>query len=147
MREVEPRVNFITLGVDDVATGRRFYADGLGWTPLFEEADEVCFFQVGPGLLLVLWRRNDLADDMQAELGTGRPATAFAHNVDSDAAVVEVVERARAAGATVLKEPALTPLFGGFQAYIEDPCGFVWEIAHNPGWSVDADGTVHIGTS
>jgi catechol 2,3-dioxygenase-like lactoylglutathione lyase family enzyme len=144
---MEPRVNFITLGVDDVAAGRRFYVDGLRWTPVFEEPGEVCFFQVGPGLLLVLWKRASLAEDMHAELGTGRPPAALAHNVGSDAAVVEIVERARAAGATVLKEPALTPIFGGFQAYIEDPCGFVWEIAHNPGWSVDPDGTVHLGPS
>ena len=142
---MKPRVNFITLGVDDVDAGRRFYADGLGWTPVMEEPGEVCFFQVGPGLLFTLWRREALAEDMGAELGTGRPQTAFAHNVDSDEAVIEIVEKARAAGATVLKEPAVTPIFGGYQAYIEDPCGFVWEIAHNPGWSVDADGTVHLG--
>ena len=34
--------------------------------------------------------------------------------------------------------------FGGFQAYFADPSGFRWEVAHNPNWSVAADGTVAI---
>jgi catechol 2,3-dioxygenase-like lactoylglutathione lyase family enzyme len=141
---MDPRVSFITFGVGDIAAARRFYVDGLGWQPTFEVPDEVCFIQVAPGVLLSLWRREALAHDMQAELGTGRSAASVAHNVGSDDKVVRVIEDARAAGATILREPALC-FFGGWQGYFEDPCGFVWEVAHNPGWSVDADGTVHLG--
>jgi len=25
-----------------------------------------------------------------------------------------------------------------------DPDGYVWEVAHNPGWTLDLDGTIHI---
>jgi len=32
---MEPRVSLITLGVPDLATARRFYVGGLGWTPTF----------------------------------------------------------------------------------------------------------------
>jgi uncharacterized glyoxalase superfamily protein PhnB len=41
----------------------------------------------------------------------------------------------------VLKEPADT-VWGGYHAYVADPDGFRWEIAHNPGLVVEADGTV-----
>ncbi|MEY2423903.1 MAG: uncharacterized protein QOI95_3970 [Acidimicrobiaceae bacterium] len=143
---MEPRVHFITLGTSDLTAARRFYVEGLAWAPVFEVPDEVVFIQVGPGLLLALWT----ADKLDADIGDGSrsaigsPPVAFAHNVASDAEVVAVVDRARAAGATVLKEPSLS-FFGGFQGYFADPSGFRWEVAHNPGWSIAADGTVSIG--
>jgi hypothetical protein len=28
---------------------------------------------------------------------------------------------------------------------VADPNGVVWEVGHNPGWSVDPDGTVRLG--
>jgi catechol 2,3-dioxygenase-like lactoylglutathione lyase family enzyme len=141
---MEPRISFVTLGVDDIDAARRFYVDGLGWNPTFEVPGDVLFIQVAAGVLLALWGRESLAHDVGETLGTGRAPISIAHNVGSDDAVVAIVDQARAAGATVLKEPAMS-FFGGFQGYFADPSGFVWEIAHNPGMSVDADGTVHIG--
>jgi uncharacterized protein len=41
----------------------------------------------------------------------------------------------------VLK-PAQRAAFGGFHGYFADPSGFRWEVATNPGWSVDAAGQV-----
>jgi catechol 2,3-dioxygenase-like lactoylglutathione lyase family enzyme len=142
---MEQQVTFITLGVRDLAAARRFYVDGLGWTPTFEVDGEVVFIQVGHGLLLSLWGADDMAEDMGVAVTPGSSA-AFAHNVDSDEAVAEVLRDAEAAGATILK-PAQRAFFGGVQGYFEDPCGFRWEVAHNPGWRVDPDGTVHIGPS
>jgi hypothetical protein len=69
---------------------------------------------------------------------------ALAQNVDSEAEVDTVFARAVAAGATALKEPQHAS-FGGYHAYVADPDGHRWEIAHNPGWSVDDDGTVRLG--
>jgi uncharacterized protein len=58
--------------------------------------------------------------------------------------IVALWDRAlRAAGATVGREPA--PVFwGGYTAMIFDPDGHPWEIAHNPGWSLDDRGGVHL---
>jgi catechol 2,3-dioxygenase-like lactoylglutathione lyase family enzyme len=142
---VDQQLHFVTLGVADLAASTRFYVDGLGWTPTLQ-LDEVCFLQVAPGVLLSLWGAADLAADVgldpaDAQDGTGR--FALAHNVPTEAAVRDLVARVEAAGGTVLKEPQRT--FFGYHAYIADPDGFRWEIAHNPGWSVDAYGTVHIG--
>ena len=140
---MEQRVDFITLGVADLAAARRFYVDGLGWRPTFEVEGEVVFIQVGHGLLLSLWGADAMADDIGAPVTPGSSA-AFAHNVGSDEDVQGVLDAAAAAGGTILKH-AQPAFFGGVQGYFADPEGFRWEVAHNPGWRVDPDGTVHIG--
>jgi catechol 2,3-dioxygenase-like lactoylglutathione lyase family enzyme len=111
--------------------------------PTFEVEGEVVFYQVGHGLVLGLFGLDDLGTDAGVP---ATPGTSFslASNVDSEAAVDAAVERARAAGATVLKEPQRAS-FGGYHAYIADPDGHRWEIAHNPGLTVAADGTVTFG--
>jgi uncharacterized glyoxalase superfamily protein PhnB len=68
----------------------------------------------------------------------------LAHNVGSPEEVRAVVDEAVAAGAVVVKEPQRAA-FGGFHAYLTDPVGIRWEIAHNPGLRVLPDGTVEIG--
>jgi catechol 2,3-dioxygenase-like lactoylglutathione lyase family enzyme len=140
---MEQRVHFITLGVPDIRAARRFYVEGLGWKPTFEVEGEVVFIQVGPGLLLSLWDAKAMQDDVGHPVTQGSSVT-FAHNVDTDEDVQRVLDDAEAAGATILK-PAQQAFFGGVQGYFEDPQGFRWEIAHNPGWGVDPDGTVRIG--
>jgi uncharacterized glyoxalase superfamily protein PhnB len=50
-----------------------------------------------------------------------------------------------AAGGTVLTPPEEGAFGGVFHALVADPNGVVWEVGHNPGWSVDPDGTVRLG--
>lgn len=66
----------------------------------------------------------------------------LSHNVGSPAEVDGTVDALVAAGATVLKHPQPGAFGGIYHAHISDPNGLVWEIAHNPGWSIDADGAV-----
>jgi len=143
---MEPRVSIITLGVPDVAAARRFYVDGLGWTPTFEVPGDVVFLQVGPGVLLSLFGAADLAEDVDPD-GTGPAPTpagfTLAHNVDSAEQVDAVIADALAAGARLVK-PARRAAWGGYHGYVADPAGVLWEIAFNPSWSVAADGTVAI---
>jgi hypothetical protein len=49
-----------------------------------------------------------------------------------------------AAGGTVLTAPEEGAFGGVFHALVRDPNGVVWEVAHNPGWWVGADGTVRL---
>ncbi|WP_337954151.1 VOC family protein [Mycobacteroides abscessus] len=49
------------------------------------------------------------------------------------------------AGGTILKPPQPGQFGGVFHAHIQDPNGLIWEIAHNPGWRIDADGSVQLG--
>ncbi|MFI2754121.1 VOC family protein [Cellulomonas sp. P22] len=144
---MDPRLTLITLGVADVEAARRFYVDGLGWDPAFDVPGQVLFLQVGPGVLLSFFGAQDLAADMGDARGSA-PATpqgvTLAHNVDSPAAVDAAIARAVAAGARVVK-PAQRAEWGGYHGYVEDPCGVRWEIAHNSGLTIAADGTVSLG--
>jgi predicted lactoylglutathione lyase len=134
---MEQRVSLITLGVADVGRARRFY-EQLGWRG--QEAEETVFFQAG-GQAVVLWSRQKLAED--AGVGDDDRCTfagiALAHNVRSPAEVDELVRTAEAAGATVTSPPHST-FYGGYAACFRDPDGHVWEIAHNPAFTLDAEG-------
>ena len=44
-----------------------------------------------------------------------------------------------------LVSPATDTSWGGTNGYFADPDGFRWEVAHNSGFRVTADGTVHMG--
>lgn len=139
---MQPRVDFISLGVRSVAASRRFYVDGLGW-PVHREFPEVVFIQVNHGLMFSLWD----AWQMQAEAGVDAPAAVpcitLSHNVGSAAGVDEVMAQAEAAGATVVTSPKTQP-WGGYTGYFADPDGFRWEVAFNPTWTVDDGGRVTV---
>lgn len=141
---MEPRLTLVTLGVTDLAAARSFYVDGLGWRPVLD-AGEAVFIQVGHGLLLSLYGREDLAREAGTAAGpTGPPPLSLAHNVGSEEEVHRVVGSMRAAGGTVVAEPARAS-WGGVTAYVADPDGFRWEIAYNPGLVVGEDGAVAMG--
>jgi len=140
---MQPRVDFISLGVRSVEASRRFYVTALGWPVHREVPGEVLFLQINHGLILSLWD----AGQMRAEAGTDSPAgvppITLSHNVGSADAVDRVLGEAAAAGATIVA-PAKTQPWGGYTGYFADPDGFRWEIAFNPTWTVDAAGRVTV---
>lgn len=139
---MQQQISIITLGVADLARSRRFYAEGFGWTPVFENG-EIVFYQMN-GLVLGTWGKADLADDMQRK-NTDSPGNyALAHNVPSQGDVQPLLDRLAAHGGTILRDGDAPP-HGGFRGYIADPDGHAWEIAHNPAWKIDADGHVTFG--
>lgn len=137
-------ISVVTVGVQDLARSRAFYSRGLGWDPLLD-FDEVVFYRAGFGLLFALWPVAELAADVGTAIAPGS-SFSLGHNVASREEVDEVIERARAAGAAILKEPQDAPLFGGYQGYFADPDGHLWDVVHNPGFSVAEDGTVSLGS-
>ena len=139
---MEQRVSLVTLGVADLGRARAFY-QAMGWEPAGEAADDVVFFQAG-GMVVALWDRAKLAEDSAVRDGGGWGGVTLAHNVGSAEAVDMVTDQARAAGAVIGREPATT-FWGGYSAVFIDPDGHPWEVAHNPGWTLNADGSVSIG--
>ena len=139
---MQRQISVITLGVADLARSRRFYVEGFGWEPVFENAD-ICFFQMN-GLMLGIWLKSSLEADMQR----GGPAAggpyALAHNVPSQADVQPQLDRLAAAGGAILRDGDAPP-HGGYRGYVADPDGHAWEIAWNPAWTIDADGHVTFG--
>src|SRR3954469_21005505 len=110
---MEPQLSLITLGVPDLEKVRHFYVDGLGWPPIIAVPDDIVFLQIGHGVALGLWSADKLAEDMNAPAPATNPSPfSLAHNVASADAVAEVLKKAEAAGATIIK-PAQRADFGG----------------------------------
>ncbi|GAA1463090.1 VOC family protein [Williamsia maris] len=143
---MKQQVSFITFATPDLDEARSFYCAGLGWEPLLDVPGEILFFQVAPGLLLGLFDADSFESDL-AGAGNGSTVSGvtIANNVDSRDEVIAVVDQMAAAGATILKPPQDGAFGGIFHAHVADPNGVIWEIAHNPGWRVEADGTVVFG--
>jgi uncharacterized protein len=136
---MEQRLTAITLGVSDLARARAFY-EVMGWTTRAEPDADVVFFQTG-GIAVALWDRARLAEDSTVIDGGGWGGVTLSHNGRSPAEVDELIQQARAAGATIGREPAET-FWGGYSGVFIDPDGHPWEVAHNPRWKLAADGSV-----
>lgn len=138
---MRPKLNLVTLGVDDLARALRFYRDGLGWPVSSASTEDVAFLPLG-GVVLALWSRRSLAEDAHvAEHGGGFRGAALAHNVASPEEVDEALRVAERAGAVITK-PAAKAFWGGTSGYFCDPDGHLWEVAHNPFWPLDARGEI-----
>lgn len=140
---MQPRVDFISLGVRSVDAARAFYVSGLGWPVHREVPGEVVFIQVNHGLILSLWDAGQMQAEASVDSPAGVPCITLSHNVASAADVDRVMAEAGAAGATVVA-PAKTQPWGGYTGYFADPDGFRWEIAFNPTWTVDDGGKVTV---
>ena len=138
---MEQRYSLVTLGVSDLRRAREFY-EALGWTTGAEPDDDVVFFQAG-GSILALWGRDQLAEDSAVEDTGGWGSVTLAYNARSPEDVDAVVEEARAAGARIAREPGTT-FWGGYSAVFVDPDGHPWEVAHNPHWTIAADGSISL---
>lgn len=136
---MEQRLSLITLGVADVPRAKQFY-ELLGWRG--QEIEETVFFQAG-GMALILWGRSKLAEDsgVTDDPRGGFDGMVLAQNVRSREEVDEVVASAERAGATVTRPPAET-FYGGYAGCFADPDGHIWEIAHNPAFTIAEDGSL-----
>ncbi len=136
---VDQRISLITLGVTDLERARTFY-EHLGWRG--QTVQETVFFQAGASAV-VLWSRSELTADGQVpdDGSSGFGGVALAQNVRSRHEVDEVLAVAAEAGGTVTR-PARETFYGGYAGYFTDPDGHVWEIAYNPGFTLNEDGSL-----
>jgi catechol 2,3-dioxygenase-like lactoylglutathione lyase family enzyme len=138
---MQQQISVVTLGIADLARSRRFYAEGFGWKPVFQNQD-VVFYQMN-GLMLGTWLIQALEGDMRRR-ATRPGAFSIAHNVRTKEEVQPVIDRLAQFGGTVLR-PADAPPHGGFRGYIADPDDHAWEIAWNPAWPISPEGYVSWG--
>jgi catechol 2,3-dioxygenase-like lactoylglutathione lyase family enzyme len=129
---MEQRISLVTLGVADLPRARAFY-EALGWRDAQQPDGEICFFQVG-GMAFGLW---------SALGGHGAPGIELAHNVRSPEEVEALLAEAARHGGTIVRCAACAE-WGGFSGVFTDPDGYVWEVAHNPGWTLRDDGSIDI---
>ena len=144
---MEPRVNVITLAVDDLERSLLFYRDGLGLqtngivgTDLVDEetgaAGAIVIFKLENGLILSLYPRSELAKDAAVPVGTPHSGQfSLGHLVASRAEVDTMLEQAAAAGAVVT--PPHDRPWGIYSGYFRDPDGHLWEIIWNPSRASD----------
>ena len=110
---MEPRLNVITLAVDDLERALVFYRDVLGLqtkgvvaTDLVDEktgaAGAIVIFKLGSGLILTLYPRSELAKDAAVPAGPPQSGEfSLGQLVASRADVDRILEEAAAAGAVV----------------------------------------------
>ena len=129
---MEQHINYITLGVADLAESRRFYREVFGWQETADSNENIAFFQAGNALLLALFGKTALAHDAQIpEQSSGFPRFTLAHNVGSEAEVDALFAGFAAKNINIIKAPQKV-FWGGYSGYLADPDGFLWEIAFNP---------------
>jgi uncharacterized protein len=142
---MEQRVSFITLGVSDLDRARAFY-QALGWKPArYGEGAGVAFFEIGPGLVLALYPRADLARD--ANLPDAGPipfsGVSLSYNTRSREEADAIMAEAERAGARIVT-PAAEVFWGGYVGYFTDTEGHLWEVAHNPKAQIAANGAIRL---
>ncbi len=135
------RLSLITLGVADLKRAIAFY-EALGLERKVKAAEGVAFFAMGD-VALALYPRHELAAD--AGMVAGRAGQfggiTLACNRASRAEVDATLIRLVAAGGRALR-PAHPTSWGGYIGYVADPDGHPWEVAHNPGFPLDAEGRI-----
>ena len=140
---MEPRINMITLAVEDLDRSLAFYRDGLGLKspgiigtehPGDEQnaAGAVVMFELDGGFVLACYPRTELAKDGRISLRAVSPGEfSVGHFVGTRDEVDAVLEAAAAAGGHVT-DPGHERPWGIYSGYFQDPDGHLWEVIHNP---------------
>lgn len=89
------------------------------------------------GLKLALWAYEDIAHDTGIVKAPHNPAEfTLGYNVNSTQMVDEMIQKAKAAGARIIRQPHKT-FWGGYAGYFQDLDGHIWETVWNPDIKVE----------
>jgi uncharacterized protein len=134
---VPARITLVTLGVAAVPASTAFYT-ALGWQLSSSSVSGDVSFLTTAGVALALWGRTDLAADSGVEPGTPG-GVALAINLEGRAEVDAAVGTWVSAGGRLVRAAGETE-WGGYTSYVADLDGHLWELAHNPFWTLDERG-------
>lgn len=137
------KITCICLGVRNMEKAINFYRDKLGFeTDENSNNPEVIFFNT-PGTKFELYPLDLLAKDISEEntpkISNGFGGITLAYNVEHKEDVDKVIEKARSAGAKIVKEPQ-DVFWGGYHGYFADLDGYYWEVAWGPNFKYDDKG-------
>ena len=119
------KFTLITLGVKDFQKALAFY-EGLGWKKSQQSQEAYALFPLG-GIVLGLYPLQELEKDTTLNY--------------QEEEVDTVMQEAERLGATVVK-PAQKVFWGGYSGYFKDLDGYVFEVAYNPFWEIDSEGSL-----
>ena len=140
---MKPRLNVITLAVNDLEKSLAFYRDGLGLPTKgiiatefkgseTEPAGAVVFFELQGDLIFALYPRKELAKDAKLpDSAASSLEFSLGYIVGSRKAVDKLIEKAQAAGGTVTDKPH-DRAWGIYSGYFKDLDGHLWEVIWNP---------------
>lgn len=135
---MKPRINVITLAVQNLEKSFDFYNKGLGWQSdgivgQDIENGAVAFFNLRSGLVVALWPRQSLLADAQLDESLQAYSTHFSlgYNVHSKSEVNKVLDAAIRAGGTIVHS-AQDRQWGGYSGYFKDLDGHLWDVVWNP---------------
>jgi uncharacterized protein len=138
---MKPRLNVVTLGVNNLRASRDFYQKALGWEPAKGSDENIVFYYFG-GIVLGLYPLDRLAEDAGiSSARSGFSGVTLAINLESKEAINKLFEKAITNGAKPLIEPRDT-FWGGYDCYFADPDGHPWEITWAPFWEYDEQGSL-----
>ena len=129
---MRPRINVLTLGVDDLMRSLTFYRDGLNVpAEIIAQADDHFALHLHKHFSLVFFQRSAIAAITGGPPGTsGRSDHIIGHAAASKQEVDEILHNAQAAGGTVIVPPKEEPW--GYLGNFLDPDGHLWEIWWDP---------------
>jgi uncharacterized protein len=124
---MNPQINAILIGVEDLNRSKKFYGEGLGCA-IDQDYPTFVSFKLGNGTSLGLYPRKALAADAGVPPdGSGFRGVTFNYIVPSSKQVDEVLETAKKADATIVKPGAKVQW--GYFGYFSDPDGYLWKVA------------------
>lgn len=132
---MKPRINCISLPVDDIQKSLSFYKDGLGFPAqtFGEEADHIVL-DLQSNLCLVLILRSEFTGFTklanQTDAARGSSECILSYFAESREEVDAILQRVEAVGGSLAGEPKDQPW--GYAACFTDPDGHIWEVMWNP---------------
>ena len=127
---MKPKINIITLAVNDLEKSIAFYKDGLGlpMEELVEGADHIIFGMEGD-LSLVLYLRSELEEFNQSNSIEKSSEVILSCAVESKEEVDSSLKTATEFGGTTLPNQP-KEYDWGYSGYFKDPDGHTWEIVY-----------------
>jgi predicted lactoylglutathione lyase len=128
---MKPKINIITLAVDDLAKSAVFYKDVLDLPTqgIIDGGDHI-LFEMQDNLSLVLYSRSEL-DVLAHQSNTTKKSSEFILSIaaDSEEEVDSILKRAITAGGSLLPNQP-KEFEWGYSGHFQDPDGHTWEIVY-----------------